>query len=81
MKDLLKEGGFISLWRGNGMNVTKVVPEMAFKFTFYEEVKQIILATQGKSQLNMGDRMIAGGIAGLASQTLIYPLEVNINNS
>lgn len=76
MKDLLKEGGFISLWRGNGMNVTKVVPEMAFKFTFYEEVKQIILATQGKSQLNMGDRMIAGGIAGLASQTIIYPLEV-----
>uniref|UniRef100_A0A4W4EU54 EF-hand domain-containing protein n=1 Tax=Electrophorus electricus TaxID=8005 RepID=A0A4W4EU54_ELEEL len=70
-KQMIKEGGITSLWRGNGVNVLKIAPETAIKFMAYEQVKH----KQG-GQVKTHERFMAGSLAGATAQTAIYPMEV-----
>jgi solute carrier family 25 phosphate transporter 23/24/25/41 len=84
VNDIYSKGGIRNFFRGNGLNIIKIMPESATKFYAFESSKQFILnqkrASNGShvtsSTLSMSDRFLAGGIAGLCSQTLIYPLEI-----
>ncbi|UYV68237.1 SLC25A25 [Cordylochernes scorpioides] len=75
VRHMYQEGGTKSFWRGNGINVFKIAPESAIKFTAYEQVKRL-LRGNSKRELTIYERGLAGSIAGAISQTIVYPLEV-----
>jgi solute carrier family 25 phosphate transporter 23/24/25/41 len=71
---MLNEGGWRSLWRGNGINVIKIAPETAIKFMVYEQVKRFIRDNDSRP-LGIFERFVAGAVAGCVAQTTIYPME------
>ncbi|KAM4749763.1 mitochondrial adenyl nucleotide antiporter SLC25A23 isoform 3-T3 [Anableps anableps] len=75
---MLKEGGPLSLWRGNGVNVLKIAPETAIKFTAYEQIKSMIRGRDETRTLRIHERFVAGSLAGATAQTVIYPMESSV---
>lgn len=75
-QSMVKEGGLQSLWRGNGINVLKIAPETAVKFSAYEQIKSVIRGGDEKRILRVHERFAAGCLAGAIAQTTIYPMEV-----
>lgn len=73
---MLKEGGLLSLWRGNGVNVLKIAPETAIKFAAYEQIKHMMRGSNQSRTLRIYERFLAGSLAGATAQTAIYPMEV-----
>lgn len=80
IKGILKEGGLLGFFRGNGLNVVKVAPESAIRFYCYEMLKDFILNAKGgqaeQAVIGPVDRLAAGGLAGAVAQTAIYPLDL-----
>ena len=79
VRHMLHEGGVRSLWRGNGINVIKIAPELATKFMVYEQIKQCIHSSSPNRDLDMYERLVAGSMAGCIAQTIVYPLEVSLH--
>ncbi|XP_071389910.1 mitochondrial adenyl nucleotide antiporter SLC25A23-like isoform X1 [Centroberyx affinis] len=75
-QSMLKEGGLGSLWRGNAINVLKIAPETALKFTAYEKIKHVMRGSKEAGSLKIHERFVAGSLAGATAQTAIYPMEV-----
>ncbi|KAH9452512.1 hypothetical protein MJO28_008571 [Puccinia striiformis f. sp. tritici] len=82
--------GLRNFFIGNGLNVIKVFPESAIKFFVYEYAKNFLYhhpfikddnphrsSSSNEDHDNRSNlvRFLAGGLAGVVSQVLIYPIE------
>ncbi|XP_060053006.1 mitochondrial carrier protein SCaMC-3L-like [Erinaceus europaeus] len=74
LRSLVQEGGLRSLWRGNGINVIKIAPEYAVKFSVFEKVKDSLCVEP--TAPSMEEHLLASSLAVATSQSLINPLEV-----
>jgi len=70
---IVREDGVKALFRGNFTNCVKVVPQTVFRFATYDIAKEYIC--QDVSDPTFSERLLCGGLAGLISQTFVYPLE------
>ena len=72
--NIYKHEGIYAYFKGNGTNVAKIIPETAIKFLLFDRIKKIVQDDKGK--ISLKGQMISGALAGLTSQTLIYPFEI-----
>eukprot|EP01129_Flabellula_baltica_P016910 TRINITY_DN9211_c0_g1_i1.p1 TRINITY_DN9211_c0_g1~~TRINITY_DN9211_c0_g1_i1.p1 ORF type:complete len:327 (+),score=69.56 TRINITY_DN9211_c0_g1_i1:52-1032(+) len=74
---VMKNEGFLSLYRGNGANVIRVIPNYALKFSFNDKFRDIVKREgQTVSDLNFFQMFAAGASAGMFQIIMTYPLEV-----
>ncbi|VUZ54965.1 unnamed protein product [Hymenolepis diminuta] len=71
---IIAEGGFCSLWRGNGVNVLKNGPETALRFGFHGQFKEFFFPDA--KELHPMQRLFVASLAGACSLTCTYPMEV-----
>lgn len=79
VREILREGGFLGFFRGNGLNVMKVAPESAIRFYIYELLKGFVADFKGeedKADIGTSGRLFAGGLAGAVAQASIYPMDL-----
>ena len=73
-KKIYREGGIRGYWKGNGVNCVKLFPETAIRFYVYEFLRaRLNIDTE---HADIATRFVTGSVAGLVSQTIVYPLEV-----
>ncbi|KDN41423.1 mitochondrial carrier [Tilletiaria anomala UBC 951] len=77
VRQLYKEGGLKSIWRGSGATLARDGPGSAAYFCAYETVKKLLApAGADPAQLNMLNVITAGGLAGMAMWSLAIPPDV-----
>lgn len=74
-KVVVREEGFIGLYKGNGANVLRVIPVYALKFAFNDKFKDMVRKSPNE-QLGFWQLVASGSLAGLCQITLTYPLDV-----
>ncbi len=74
---IVKEEGFLALYKGNLANIIRVIPNYGLKFGFNDIIKDAVLKPGQKvSDLTFMQLMVSGTAAGLIQIFGTYPLEV-----
>mmetsp|Transcript_17553 Transcript_17553/g.48989 ORF Transcript_17553/g.48989 Transcript_17553/m.48989 type:complete len:335 (+) Transcript_17553:1350-2354(+) len=80
--EVVQSSGWKGLFRGNGVNVMRSAPQKALDFFAFDGFKRLLSNSKGHgsgsqpAQMGPGTTLVAAGLAGATSSTLLYPLEV-----
>lgn len=72
---IVKEEGFVGLWRGNGTNCLRVFPSKAVLFSANDVYKSNLRWMMGRERLSPGYGFVTGSIAGVTACFCTYPLD------
>jgi len=74
---VIKEEGFVSLWRGNTANVLRYFPTQALNFAFKDQFKRMFGYSKDKDGywVWFAGNLASGGAAGAASLSFVYSLD------
>ncbi|EAR99869.1 ADP/ATP transporter on adenylate translocase (macronuclear) [Tetrahymena thermophila SB210] len=77
LKQVYKQEGLLSLWRGNLINVIRYIPTQALNLAFVDLNKSLFKQYDKNTQKVkfMLSHIFAGGMAGAQSQVFVYPFE------
>ncbi|KAF0983749.1 hypothetical protein FDP41_007664 [Naegleria fowleri] len=71
-----KDEGIMGYFKGNGSNVVRIVPYTAAQFVSYEKYKEFAIARSKDGKISTVQRLVCGGLAGMTSVIVSYPLDV-----
>ncbi|KAJ5498415.1 Mitochondrial carrier protein [Penicillium expansum] len=69
-----REEGWRGFMRGNGTNCIRIIPYSAVQFGSYNFYKQFVESPDG--EMTPMSRLVCGGVAGITSVTITYPLDI-----
>lgn len=69
-----REEGWRGFMRGNGTNCIRIIPYSAVQFGSYNFYKKFAESSNG--DMSAASRLVCGGIAGITSVTVTYPLDI-----
>ena len=75
MRGIVKAEGLRGLFKGNTANSVSSAPGKAIDFFAYAVYKGLLTGNGDREPTNV-ERLLAGSLAGMTSDTILYPLEV-----
>lgn len=76
IRNIYRHEGIFGLYRGWNATVLREAPSIGMYFFTYKFCKEALTEMQGLKEANNGAIMLAGGVAGAMSWSLVYPFDV-----
>ncbi|KAI1715404.1 mitochondrial carrier protein domain-containing protein [Ditylenchus destructor] len=76
LKQLWKQGGIRSIYRGTGATLLRDVPASGAYLSVYEFLKKKFSGGKSRDTLTPGATLLAGGLAGMANWAVCIPADV-----
>lgn len=67
--------GFTGFWKGNALNLFRMVPFKSINFVTYDMYCNWLLQIPGKQEITNSDRLAAGAVSGIAATMICLPMD------